>query len=84
MSGGKIQLSDQAKKILALLHKDKTERSIGWLARKTNMLYPSVHRLIDSLEYKHKLIQTSKTYNYKKQRLIKLTDKGMKIAEELE
>jgi len=54
------------------------------LARKTNMLYPSVHRLIDSLEYKHKLIQTSKTYNYKKQRLIKLTDKGMKIAEELE
>lgn len=79
-------ISKRVKEILLLLLGEKCPRSLGYIARKINMLYPNIHVIVTRMEYRDKLIETSKyspSKNNDYTRLVFLTDKGRKLANEL-
>jgi len=75
------ELSFRTKQVIILLSKEKVPRSIGYISRKLNMLYPNMFTLADRMEFKHKLIKTTKDHK-NGTRLILLTDLGKEKAKE--
>lgn len=78
-----MKYSYRRKQILLLLLEDKSQkRSLGYIARKIGMLYPNIHKLINQMESRDKLVRTLKQ-NSNGTRIIELTDKGKILSMEL-
>lgn len=80
-------ISERTKQIMILLHEEKERghegRSLGYIAKKLNMLYPSVHNIVSKMEHKEKLIKTIKHSEINHMRFVTLTKKGEETIKQL-